>query len=437
MTKFNIDFEYEKKIIGILIGFYRKKLDVKLAFFLINKKNYYHEYCLACKKCENTERICSPKTLYQIEKGFVIKNECFYYRLCENINKKLIFNKAILKKLDNYRELLYNSIVDFSKQTLFSLLKEIESDILKFKNTIYIEERLTLYRDVINYKLKRIIPSHESVEIYVLLKDNLAIEDEKIILLLLYDISYKIKNNLIDRDKIISESKKYYKDPLFFRMMLFSNVDISIAYSLFEKYEADNFTQLNLYQKYTLYEYISFIDINYNCYEKGYHNLKKCIEIIKEGADFSDYTIKNCSRQMGIVCYLLNKYYESIEYFYSILKYKQFSIGLNYVLLFNCLEKTNQVNKILKIIEEINIATLKNKNEKLIMIYYWKKHLVKKHTKPQIAELEDFICEELVNIVVVGGELYERIFKEDLRQYVSITKDYKKFFSFDVAIHKV
>ena len=429
----NDELKYEKRMIGLLIYYYRKKLDISLDVFLHNTGKYYTENCIDCNLCNNMEMICTPKTLYRIEKGFFSKNECYYHRLAENLGKEFVSDKRIYDRLTQYENSLINYIVDFSKKKLNKLKELIDIDLLEYANVVYISEKLNLMKDIINFKLYRISPDKEQIELYVYMKNNFEDTDKKLLLLFLYDIRFRLENFNIDYESLINDCSTYINDPLFYRVKL-ANVaqqNYLDAYPILKNELDTNLVNLNNYQKYSLYEYLAFVELNAKAFDKSYVTMQKCIDILEESQDFSDYHKISCYKRMGIISFSLEKYEDVIKWYTIILEQNE-SIGLNYSLLFYALEKTNQEEKIKNILDNVNLSKTKTISEKKILLYYKKKYIYKKQTKQQIIELEEYVCEEIKPLVRNLGEMHRNIFLEELKKLVSITCNYKKIYLFEL-----
>lgn len=427
------ELKYEKRMIGLLVFYYRKKLDINLDEFLYNTGKYYSDNCIACNLCSNSVMICTPKTLYRIEKGCISKNECYYHRLAEKLDKEFIVDRKIYNRLHQYESCLIDYLVNFSKKKLSKLESLIDTDLLKYSNMIYISEKLNLLKDIINFKLYRLSPDKDKIELYLYMKDHFEDPDRKLLLLFLYDIRFRLKTFNIDYETIINECNDHNDDPLFYRIKLANIAQMNYldAYPRLKNEETNNIENLNNYQKYSLYEYLAFVELNANSYEKSYISMQKCIDILDESQDFSDYHKISCYKQMGKISFLLEKYEDVIKW-YSIILDQNESIGLNYSLLFYSLEKTNQEELIRNILDNVNLSKTKTISEKKILLYYKKKYMFKKQTKQQIIELEEYICEEIKPLLKNLGSMHKSIFSDEIKKLVSITGDYKKIYLFEL-----
>ena len=191
---------------------------------------------------------------------------------------------------------------------------------------------------------------------------------------------------------------------------------------------------LNNFELFTLYDFMAFMYLNMELYDLSLKNIIKCCVILENGADFDESIKQNCYKKMGIISFFNNNYTDTVKYLLRIAKKGYSVIGINYAMLFYSLEKLNRQNEILEIINNIEVLTVENKNVKAILDYYCNKYTFVNPTKEQYKKMELLLCEEMSKVVVVGGTIFEKIFKEEIRELVSITKNYKNFFLFDCAI---
>lgn len=419
-------FTYERKIIGKILAYYRKQNNQKLQSFLYNKGKFYNENCVTCNLCKNSEMICSPKTLLKIENGEEsIKKECFYHRLCEKFELKFNLNHTMQFKINNYRSLLIENIVNFSKIKLKQLGANIELELQKNSNIIYYTDILLLYLSVINYKLyRKITLDDKTINLYVYLLDVINEMDKKIILLCLFDMSYRVSLDSLNRDKIIELSMPYLDDPLLYKIKMthISSMNYIDAYEHFHDEEMKIDTLAN-YQIFTLLQYKAFIYFNSGNFEKSYDLLEESLRVSSID-DFSDYDVLSCYKKLAIICFVLKKYREAIKYFELNLKYEN-SLGTNYVLLFYSLEVENKSDRILEIINNIKVEEIRNDLEKMLLKYYKMKYEKDFNYKENAKWLEEYITKNIVPLFDEIGLLHRRVFIHDLRKLVKITGQYK------------
>lgn len=425
MSDFYEEFGYEKRIIGKLIYYYRRKRNLKIDSLLYNKGSYYFNFCQDCNKCKKTERICSIGTLYKIEKGeTLVKNECYYYRLCENLNKKYDFDEKMFMRLKEYQELLYGNLLHFSKNNLKSISTRLEKDLVIYKNSIYISEVLSLYLNMVNYMLYKKVPEKQLIDVYIYLKKHVNELDKKIILLLLFYMSKEFVHTGIDRKETIDECAVYFDDLLFYDVKLSNIVDKNFLES-FSILEEEGKKELNEYQQLIVAKYKGYVYLNSGLFENCYDQLTKCLNILTNSTNLSDIEHLECFRRLGIVCFVLGKHDECINYYKKVLD-ANISLGINYCLYFNALEVRNRKEEIISVLSRINnIIDNKNMNEKIVLDYYREKYLHGELTKERIQILEKYILYSIKPIFEIMGVLQKKIFISDMKDYVKRTGNYK------------
>ena len=425
-----VDYEKEKRIIGFLISYYRKLKRINANEFLYNRKNFFQDNCIVCKKCKNPDIVCTFRTLQKIESGEATKKECVYFRLCENLNLEVDFNRNIFTKIDDLSSRVYSVLIEHSSAQMQKLFSSLELDLEKYHNYIYVREMLMLYYDILNLSLNLIVPSNEHMQLYLYLKDKFSDVNYKLLLMFLFELSDHTKFLLNYHNDLLTECSRYFDDPLFFSIHLqkIRNMNPLEAYSELSSLKSHE-DELNIYQKYMLYNNIAFVELNSDAYDKAYETMKICVDLMQSKAYFNSATIKNTYRQIGTIAFALKKYQETIYYLQEARKYISDSLGIQITFLFHSLEKTNQLDLLKEILENINAAQL-NEKEKQFFLYYKMKYAQKSLTKKQMSDLEEYICNDLKPTIDIMGDLVENIFLEDLRFYVSNTKNYKRIYSF-------
>lgn len=424
-----MDYIKEKSIIGYLLYFYRKQQKIDIANILYNNGEYYKKYCLNCDRCKNKTQICSFKTLKKIESGNIVKRECIYYRLSENINKKVTFNRFLYSKLDKIQSLVYNSLCENSYTKLITASETLTLEIQYFKNHLYFEELLNLYNDLITLHIKYEYPNEDMINCYLFLKDKLSDNNKKLLLMLLYKTRFGTNKIFNGWNEILIDIHKYLDDPLYFPIKIqeiSSNNSLLDSYIILKKI-LENDENLTNYKRFILYNQIAYIEFNLYAFDDACISMNKCIEIIKI-SDFPSITNKKAYRQIGMIYFMMNKFEETITYLQMAKSDKDDTLGIQAVLLYKSLEKTNKINVLKEIINSIDISKLKNEVEKKITIYYKIKYAKEKLTKSTLNELEEYICDEIKPIVFVMGDLFKNIFLDELLQYTSQTSNYKKLF---------
>ena len=427
------NYNYLKQTIGLLIKYYRKQSSFPLNYYLETNDDFIRNNCPKCNQCANPQKICSKNTLYRIEEGQIISNECVYHRLADKFNKTVVLNQiTIYDKLENYRIQLELNLVDFSKRQLEILCEQIESDINKYQNVLYIYEILLFYKLLIQDRLIHYKVSKDNIDLILYLKNIVSEENKKLIVYYLSVGSFKHGNFGVDAKAIDEESKKYINDPLFYIVKL-NNICVKnnlVAYREIMNTEMPNFHLLTPFQKHLLYSSLEFILVNSENCEEAYEALIDHLEIIKR-SDFGNITLKTCYLRLGIVTYASKRYEETIKWLLKAFEINH-SLGKDLALLCSALEKNNKKEIILKVINDTDITQTKSAYGKELYSYYKLKHEKQDLSKNDLIRLEDFICNTLKPYANQMGSLHKNIFDEDLRTYVKTTRNFKKYFDYNL-----
>lgn len=424
--------KHVKKTIGFLIKYYRKQSSKPLSYYLETNSHFMNETCSICNQCDNPKTICSKNTLYRLEEGQVISNECVYMRLADKLNRTVIFNQIdIYNKLDFYRKTLIDSLIDFSKTKLENLNSKIEFDLNKHKDVLYVYEILLLYQTIIQNKLYNPKVSKETIDLIYSLKDYVLDEDRKIILCLFIGSSFRYGGYDIDANLINESAKEYIDDPLFygFKLETICNQNLLIAHRELTEKELPKLSTKTTYQKHIFFNYLEYVQLNAKMFEETYDSTIKNIELIKQ-SDFGNATLKNCYLHLGIVTYLLHKYNETVEWLLKALEINHF-LSKDIPLLCSALERTNKKDIIPQILKEIDFSRIKSSYGKEVYAYYKLKYEKQSLTKDDIIRLEDFICSTLKPHLETMGTLHKGIFDEDLKTYIKTTRNFKKYYEFN------
>lgn len=422
-----------KKIIGKLIKHYRKQNSFYVNDFIYEEDEYYQNNCLNCNACKNPSRICSKNTLYRLEDGNEIQNECIYYRLAHKLGKKVILNRMdFYLKLEAYRNLLIDSLIDFSKSKIINLEAQVTHDLYTYENTLYIGEILLLYKSIIQDKLYSTKIEKKDIQMFLSIKEYLNEDDKKLLVYYLYTGSFKREEFGIKFKELSLESQKYINDPLFYQVKL-DNINKQnhlVALNDFVYNEIPKVESLNQYQKYRLYYALEYALTNSGAFDEAYKILIKAKDIAIS-TDFGDKTLKNCYLRLGFVSYCIEQYTETEKWMIKAFEMDH-SISKNLAILCSALEKTKKYDTLKNVINLTDASKNKTIYGKKIFIYYKLKYEKKKLTKKDILILEDYICNEISPLLSKYGNIHKKIFEEDLIKYVRKTGNFHKYFEFSI-----
>ena len=333
-------------------------------------------------------------------------------------------------RLETYRNLLKECLIDFSKTKIMKLEAQITHDLYNYENVLYISEIFLLYKSIIQDKLYSTKTEKKDIQTFLSLKDVLVDEDRKLIIYYLYNGSFKRGEFGINLEEIISESRKYINDPLFYQVKLdnINNQNNLTALNELVNNELANIESLTQYHKYRLYYALEFALTNSCAFEEAYEILTKA-KAIAEMSDFGDKTIKNCYLRLGFVSYCLEKYEYTEKWMMKAFKMNH-SISKNFVILCSALEKMKKYDLIKEIISSTDTSKNKTTYNKKAYIYYKTKYEKTKLSKKDFIILEDLICYEIKPLLNIYGEVHKKIFVNDLIEYIKITGNHYKFFEF-------
>lgn len=411
-------FEYEKKIIGQLIKYYRKQSTYTVdSFILDNNKN----------------RICSKNTLYRLEEGKTVSDETIYHLLAEKLGKTVIFERYdIYERLEMYRKLLVDNIVDFSKTNLEKLESRIIIDINKYKNALYIDEMLLLYRNLIQDRIySKNKPLKKDINVLLYLKDKLSQSERKIIIYYFYVGLFNRGNYGIDLNQIIKEGKQYVEDPLFYEIKFDYLFELNMlhAYNHLITHELPKIDTLTAYQKYWLYRMFEIVQVNLEDFHAAYKSMEIAYEIV-QSSDLGHVGIWGCYLRLGFDAYCMKKYELAVDWLMKAFEEKRF-LGKDLVMLCASLEKLGKINLIKQILQDTDCSIAKSAYAKKVYTYYKLKYQKDIKNKKDIIELENYICDTLKPFFETYGQVHKDTFNEDLKEYVKITGNYKKYFLFN------
>lgn len=426
-------FDKEKIIIGHLFKYYYKNANLSINEIIAGNDEYLQTICNTCSKCTNPERICSKNTLYRLFDGSIVTNECIYVRLANKLKKEIILDRYdIYDKIARFQKILYDNLVDLNATNLEKLESLITIEITKHKNILYVYEILSLYLNIIKDKLyPGYSPEKEDIQTYIYLKDFVEETDKKLILYYLYTGLFRNGNYNINLDSIYQESKKYFYDSLMYDIKLDSIYELNLldGYIYLTSNELPKLDLLSPYNKYLLYYSLSNIQVNLETYNEAYNSIYKCYEIILE-SDFSKLIYFACYLRLGFVTYCQKNYSIAVNWLLKAFEIRN-NLSKDLVMLCKSLEKLEEFNTLKNILKNTDINQMKASYGKKVYQYYFLKHKKEVLTKKDIAELENYICDILKPYFEIYGQIHKDAFNEDLKEYVKITGNYKKYYDFN------
>lgn len=414
--------DHIKSVIGQLLAYYRRVNNISVEQMVLN-----NDLCHDCKSCSYQEKICSCKTYYRIEKGYVVNDECIYRLLALNINKKYNNNDRFYENLDELNSHFYISLIKMDTKELLNIKNNIMPLVCEYKEDIYINEILNLYLNIINLEINDEV-NVNCLDMYISLYDHVTKSINDLIIYYLYKASKRVEGIRYLLYEIIN------RDDLDGDIFITIKLDKIRELPYFDAYNEMK-TMLksvkNKHHEYLIYNAIAYIQLNNHFYKECYQTLDKCKSIISNSC-FEDVYSFSLNRQFATAAYLIAKYDDVIKLLLNISDNCKKYIGIQVVLLFNSLEQVNRNNEVLPLLNNININEL-NDDIKKIIIYYKNKYQ-NPLDKKMIILLEDYICKELLSVIVNYGTMFIEIFKKELIDLITCTKNYKCLYNFEKYI---
>lgn len=423
-------YEYENKIVGILIGYYRQKRSKKdenfsRRLFVKWKSEKVKEMCLSCSKnCAKKDRICAPKTSLSIEKGEPIKNICFYIDFADKLGYRYLLNQRLLDIIHYSEKKLMLLIKTNQKKELITFKVFLQNNLKNYKDIIYFSEMLQLYLAITCMLLDFTYPKVSLVDLFEKIYPHLNSQSQFFISFLLYRY-YKIYHE--DKNK----QQKY--------LNLLQQLETKNTYH-FLLNQKEKMTSLEFYRylldfdknKFLPYEqYIvqdNLVDI---LIELGHYNEAKkqvdiCVKIAEsKDEELSDVALYSAYTKKAVVLYHLKQYDEALLFFKQVFHFNADILLLNFILFIDCFEKSSQSKSIKSYLDIDTYRSLNITKVKRLYRYYQQKYVFNYPFK----ELELFILDELKSFLPLNSAYYE-IIKKDMIEYCQETKDYKSFFLF-------
>lgn len=418
-------YSYEKKLIGYLVKVYREekyKTDNHFSrqSFISFKSNDVLKICSECeKKCKTKDRICSYKTLINVENGSIAKNDCFYIDFLSKLGFSFALNSELIKALNECEEKTQIALNLNEKEVLMNTIQEVEYHLKRNAKIGYFSEMLMLYDSILQVQLAKVFPNIEFINLIENIYPHLRTSTKILAATLLYRY-YSLSNS--NKSKSTYYIREVHSlDP--------NNIEFLILYHQLERPFMDYYfflnkycvNDLNSYQKFTVLQRKAQNNLELNLLEEALSNLNECYTIATSmGHELPDKERYQTRTRMGIIHYLLNQYEQAIDCFKEVLTFDINLLLMNIILLFNCLEKTKRIDEIPAYLslELSNQITL---NKVRICFNYYKNKYSGLYSEK---ELEDYIITDLKPILP-KGIMYHEIIVKDLMGYCEKTKDYK------------
>lgn len=414
--------EGRKKEIGKLIRFYRIESYNRTKCKAFLQKNFI---------IENDTYISSRKTLINIENGIPSRCNEYYYKYAEKIDKNIVFSRKLEKIFDKIIDLIFNNLNgDKNEEELIKQYKILDK-YMNYENFLYYEEMKKII-DLLYYKItkNRII----GVNDYIYLSKLKAVFENKILQLILFLISefelyFSIKSTLAsffeNKDEIDS-SYIQYVTLINYYMSIY---DLKRVKNLLIEFDSKNIGLNTVKRK----EYIRMVKLFLNINSQSIKI--KNLDIMKENSKNSFENV--CSlHYYSIYLILKNELEDAIKILEDLLAIQRgiYSFPTTiYLLIALNLQKEKNITKIKKC-----IVYLKKISNTIFVMFNFIISYFDMVYLDNIDEKDsgEYIVSN-VDCIINSREYYTTIFKHEILDLVSKSKNYKQFYEFNKAMNHI
>lgn len=425
-----MEYEYEKKMIGLLIGLTRKKLNQQFGGTKYTQVGLietlgetYLENCELCQSVCRKDKICSKNILIEIEKGVPYKKECYYVGLIENLGYQYQCDELLVKLCQQIEEKLFIALSTYQLPDIMQASKCIDKAISQYPSIFYFSTLFKIYQSLVLMMLEDKNTYDIDEDILNLLLDHGNVQIKELVAILVY-YGYIIRGNIDKIKPILNNRDKPYLFSYYLKIQC-QNDTHSVIQSLeiFNQILKHDYQQLSEYNKYMLQNSLAFIHLNDNNHQKTLQYLIKCEEILENSQNqFPDYLSLHLINNLAVVTYSNGDYTTSSNYFLRLYQLKISELNSNIILLFNMLEKANQIEKLKELLTANYFKKIDYSPAKAIFRYYQLKHS-RKMDKQLACELEELIIDDLI----LESPIHSDIIDKEILSLANITKDYKNY----------
>ena len=415
--------EGRKKEIGKLIKHYRIALYNKTKNKKFLQKNFIMENCWF---------ISSRKTLINIENGIPSRCNEYYYKYAEKIKKNIIFSRKLEKIFDTMVNLILNNLNgDQNKKELITQYKILD-EYMNYEDLLYYGEMKRLI-DILYHRITR----NQIIDVsdYIFLSELKEVFEEKTLQLILFLISefelyFSIKSTITkyfeNNDKI---NCNYIQYVTLINYYLSVN-DLKNAKNLILEFDKKNIGMNKLKKN----EYIRMVKLflNINSQSVKVRNL----DTLKENSKNSFENV--CSLQYYSIYLILKNKIENaiklLEYLLTIQGGIYSFPTILYLLVALNLQKNKNIDKIKKYI----LYLKKLSNDIFVVFNFIISYFDMIYLEDNIDEKDSgqYIVSN-INYILESRECYTLIFRNELLDLVSKSKNYKQFFEFNKALNHI
>ena len=412
----------EKKIVGKLIGFYRKKV-----YKYTQKQVVFNQLSL--------EEYCDVKTLAKIEKGYISSNDDFYIDICSNLNMEFELSRRVLSLVEKLCEEQIALFDDYSIVKSRQLHQQILLLKEKYENYVYIYEVL-LILEAMNQLFSEFKPIDSIIlEIGDLICEDLEGVFQNICLSALM-FHYMMMERRVDKYLLYRQiylENGYLKTIGFEVNETLFEQNILCAYRRLNALESKCTTPL---QKYVLLVNRSIVQNRMRLIDEAICNSEEILSLYKIYFEYlPSYVYERTMKRLAMMYYYKGRYDGCLAILKRLLD-ESYQLNCSYLLLFNVLEITQQKELLLKIIEEQNNMNKLSSKSRMIIRYYEIKYFEEEKPIQACKKLETHIVDCIAPLIYREPLMIELCHSE-LMQCVGITSDYKSLYVYEQKIKKL
>lgn len=436
-SKFCMMHEYEKKIIGIILGFERKEKLKSSNNPAFSQNNIVHlteeDKSFLCHDCYChclKRQVCSVPTLRKLENGTPFTNDCYYSVLSHKLGFEYELSKINIDKFNDIINLLMSCIITREKKNITKCRKELQSPL--YYNHIYFSHFKEMFLCILNFITDYEEPSYAIIHLVEYI-EPFTTEKTRILLTFLlfkYYTIYKVE---------MTKAAKYKDIILNFSQSPCISIEITADYLihsgdnlkafsfLYDKI-SDNKLDSPPFTKMYIYSQLTFLSLNLNR-ELDSIYFKKYKEIIQQyDTIFPDLIMTQYLNRLAVTCYISNKFGDSAKYFYNAAERNINAISYNFPLFYDAVIKSNFLPGI-EFFKKSQANNISNADDKSVYIYYNKRINMHCIDKENASILEDYILNFLNSIYPVDS-MHNKLMFDELKTLTSISKNYKKLNQF-------
>ena len=421
----------EKKLIGLLIGYYRKELlqlkkddKYRKLNFISYKSDKIQEDCLNCNnmKCKNSNKICSFNTISALESGAITRKICCYIDFADKLKLQFKLNKKMINEYEELEKDIVNALKINDVNQYLKLYKLTERYQKENENVIYFSELYKLYSCILKIKVSEEYPDDSFINLLEFILPYLKDKTKYLSTYVLYKY-YFTHNDLYGKEAIYLNALRKM-DPENIEFLVYDKMQTNSLLEAYNFISTISLDCLNDYEKYTIYQFLGYMCLCFNQIDEGIVYVKKSKLIIENSEiTFPRKEANHTYMRLGLFYFQLKKYNKAVENFERVFKYDPNTLILNILLYFNSLEKMKRFEELTTLLEEVDLQKIRR--HKPIFIYYRMKYIYKSNNK----DLEEYIVDN-IKPLIPKNDTYQGVLIEELIHLANSTGDYKVLFNY-------